>query len=168
MKKRIISIVFAILVIGTLAWRFWPHSFSEVTPVEKEAVLGFSGGAIIQKMENGQIYQDTYQLDIHEPQDDRVGEILELLTSSDYRQDFRNLLPWDIGSVGADKNFDGRTVTTLFTWGSEKDHYISIQFLSPTVVAVSIGGEEFRVYHPTNKQVLSDLVAYLQTNGTKG
>ena len=168
MKKRIGLIVLAVIVVCTLAWRFWPHSFLEVMPVQEEAVFGFSSGAIIQQMGNGEIYQDHYQLDIHEPQDDRVGEILEILVASNYRQDFRNLLPWGVSSVGADKNFDGRTVTTLFTLGNEKDDYISIQFMSPTIIAVSINGEDFRVYHPTNRQVFDDLAAYLQTNGIKG
>ena len=97
-----------------------------------------------------------------------LEEIMEILATSSYRQDFRNLLLWDLDYVDADKNYDGRTVTVSFYMNNQMDKYVQIQFLSSSIIVVSSGGETgFRVYHPTNHQTIDQLSEYIQTHGVK-
>jgi hypothetical protein len=96
------------------------------------------------------------------------GEILEILATSTYRQDVRNLLPWKTHYVEADKNYDGRSVLMAFSLGNGKDEWIQVHFLTSTMIAVLKGGEDgYRVYHPTNREILDELTEYFQTHGIK-
>ena len=69
---------------------------------------------MVQRLENGKNHTDTYQIVNTEQQGNEPGDILEILATSKYQQDFRNLLPSSADSVEADKNYDGRTVTLNF------------------------------------------------------
>lgn len=171
MKKRIgsiITIIVIALLVCLLIWRFWPCSFSNAIPLDEDSVISFSALARIDRFENGQSYTDTYRIDTQQSQNGSVGEILEILNGSGYQQDYRNLLPWGIDGVSADKNYDGHTILLQFLLGDEKEEYINIQFLSSSIIAVSTGDVSgLRIYHPTNHETMYDLIAYLQTHGTK-
>ena len=167
MKKRlglVIIIIVALFIIGLLVWRFWPQSFSDRMSFDKNAVTGLDAFADVQRFEGGQSYTDTYRIDNEEYQESAPGEILDILATSSYQPDFRNLLPWDIDSVDADKNYDGRTVNVYLYCG---DRYIHLMFLSESMVVVNTRENSgMRVYHPTNSETMNKLVEYLQTNGT--
>ena len=91
-----------------------------------------------------------------------------ILDSSDYQQDFRNILPWSIDQVDAGKNFEGYTVNLVFTWGDETNASVNMMFLSKNIVVVDTGTESgFRIYHPVNKDVLGNLVEYLKVHGAR-
>ena len=171
MKKRIgviIAMIAASLVICLLTWRFWPRSSSKLISVDENSITGFSAAAMVHRLENGQTLIDTYCLDSSEQQSNDLGEIVGILATSSYQQDFRNLLPWDLDYVDSDKNYDGRTVMLVFYMGNQIDEYVQIQFLSSSIIAVFIGGEDgYQIYHPTNSMVIDALVEYLQTNGAK-
>ena len=52
--------------------------------------------------------------------------------------------------------------------GNQKDEYVQIQFLSSSIIVVSSGDKTgSRIYHPTNKKTIDQLVEYLQTYGVK-
>lgn len=168
MKKRIgwIVVMLAAVLIGSLlAWRFWPRSFSDIVSIDENTVTDFSAGAMVQHLENGQSVTDTYDFAAFEEQSSVIGEVLDILAASDYQQDFRNLLPWAAETVDGDGNYDGCTVLLVFSDGYEKDDYVQIQFLSRSVMVVSVGGEDgFRVYHPTNDGTIDALADYIQAH----
>lgn len=43
-------------------------------------------------------------MEIPDPQSSELKAILEILATSRYRQDFRNLLPWESGSISSGKD----------------------------------------------------------------
>lgn len=170
MKKRIgliIIIVVTVLIICLLTWRFWPQSFSGLISIDENSVTSFSASAMVHRLENGQTHTDIYSI-AAEQQGNELGDIIEILATSRYQQDFRNLLPWSEDSVGADKNYDGRTVVLVFSVGNQKDEWVQIHYLSSSIIAVSVGGEDgYSIYHPTNHKTLDELVEYFQTHGVK-
>ena len=171
MKKRIrliITIIIASLIVCLLIWRFLPQSFSNLISVDENTITNFSSSVMVQSLENGQTHTDTYQITKTEQLGNEPGDILEILSTSKYQQDFRNLLPWSADSIEADKNYDGRTVLLVFSVGNQKDEWVQIYYLSSSIIAVSVGREDgYRIYHPTNHKTLDELVEYIQTHGTK-
>ncbi len=170
MKKRIgfiIKFFLAILIVYLLIWRFWPQSFSDVIMVDKNSVTSFSSSVMIHRLENGQTHTDTYRVVSTEEQGNEPKDILEILASTKYQQDFRNLLPWKADSIESDKNYDGRTAVVVFSVGDQKDEWVEIHYLSSSIVAVSAGEDGFSIYHPTNRKILDALVEYTKTHDTK-
>ena len=170
MKIRIgliIKIIVAALIIGLLIWRFWPQSSANLITVDKNATISFAGIASVSRNENGQPFIDSYQID-NEQQGLESGAILEIIASTKYRQDFRNLFPWRAESIEADKNYDGRNVSLMFTVGDQQDEWVNIQYMSSDMIIVSTGGEEgYCIYHPVDRKVLDELIEYFQAHGIK-
>lgn len=168
MKKRlglVIIIIAAIFITGLLVWRFWSCSSSGLISVDENAVTGFDAYAMLHRFDNGQPGTDTYRIENEDPQGSKPEEILEILATSGYRQDFRNLLPWGIDGADADKNYDGRIVKLYLYY---EDRYIEFTFLSSSVVVVTTSeNPNMRIYHPTNRETLDKLVDYLQAYGVK-
>lgn len=171
MKKRIglIAVITAITIVVCLViWRLWPHTLSDLIYLDEDSVTSLWTQANVRNFESEKSFDDTYySIDITSQQNSNLREILEILDTSDYQQDFRNLLPWDVITVHPDKNYDGTTVQLQYVWGNGSDEYVSITFLSSSIITVFEGGESgFRIYHPTNQETIYDLVEYLKTNGT--
>lgn len=163
----IIKIVVAVLIIGLLIWRFWPQSSANLITVDKNAIISFAGIASVSRNENGQPRIDSYQID-NEQQGVEPGAILEIIASTKYQQDFRNLLPWRAESIDADKNYDGRNVSLVFTVGNQQDEWGHIQYMSSSMIIVYTGGEEgYYIYHPIDHEVLDELIEYFQAHGIK-
>lgn len=156
------------MVIGALlTWRLWPNSFSTVMPADGNAVTQCSAIAMVSGLSDGQPFSETYWLDIPESQRQNVGEILHLLGTSSYRQDYRNLLPWGIEYVDADKNYDGHSVRVELVGGADQTQDIDILFLSSSIIVVTNAGVPgFRIYHPTNRNTMYDLLEYVKLHGT--
>ena len=171
MKKRIGFIIIAViiaLIICLLTWRFLPQSSSSLISIDKSSITGISAYAMIRTFENGQSYTDTYRIDKQEELGDEQEELAEILATSRYQQDFRNLWPWGIDSVSGGRYYDGRTVTVTFYSSNAENQYAEIMFMSSGLVVVQTDKHPgMRIYHPTNKKTLDKLVQYLQTNGIK-
>ena len=168
MKKRAAVIAAAALRIGLLVWRFWPHSLSSVICVEKSAVTSMACLVSVGGTENGKPYINSYTLSDLSPQDDGFEEIMEILDSSNYRQDFRNLLPWSIDGVRSGKLNSVVVANAVFAWGSGEDESCFMFMRSESMIAVSSGTKSgLKVYHPTNREMLDTLAKYLQTHGNK-
>lgn len=167
MKKRIrllIELAIITLIVVLLFWRFIPRSSSCLISIDESACTGFSAIATDNYIEDGTPGSDVYRID---PPNDAVGDILEILSTSRYRPDLRNLLPGALRAINADKHYDGRIISLSFSTDAQLEQIVSIQFLSNTLVAVQNGyGSGFCAYHPTNRYVFDKLVEYLQTNGT--
>lgn len=168
MKKRAAMIVAAALIIALLAWRFWPHSLSSVICVEKSSVTSIACSVSVFDIKNGMPYSNSYTLNELSSQDDGFEEIMEILDSSNYRQDFRNLLPWSINSGGSDDANNVLIANAVFVWGSGESESCFISMYSESMIAVSSGTEPgIKVYHPTNRKMLDTLAEYLQIHGNK-
>ena len=171
MKKHIrfiIAVMIVTLVIGLLIWRFLPRSSAHLMSVNESSVTCVSALATVNRLDNGSPHTDTYRIDSTQQQGALLGELIDILATSRYRSDFRNLLPWELASLSAGKNYDGRTVSLVFSAENQTEEYIYIRFLSSSLVSVHIGNESgFRIYHPANRETLDKLVEYLQTNGLK-
>ena len=166
MKKRIrlISIIIILaLVIFLLIWRLLPQSFSSLISVNESSITSFSAYGMFQNFEEG--HCDLYSINEPAPISFEPGEILEILATSGYQQDFRNLLPWGVDAVAADNNYDGNMVT-LSLYFQDKQGCIEFQFLSNSIVAVSTSEQpDMRIYHPTNSATFDKLVDYLLVHG---
>lgn len=171
MKRRIwltMAIIVAALIVCLLIWRFWPRSSSHLMPIDENAVTSFSAFAYVVRFGDAQTPSDTYRINIPEPQSDIPGEVKEILAASSYQQDFRNLLPWGVDGVDADKNYDGRTVTLNFYFQNAENEYVEVMFLSNSLMWIRTEEHpNLRIYHPTNSETLDKLVEYLQTHGIK-
>lgn len=171
MKKRIgliITVLIIALVICLLTWRFWPQSSSGLISIDKSAINGVSAYAMVRTFENGQSYTDTYRIERQENLGNVQEELAEILATSRYQQDFRNLWPWGIDSVSGGRYYDGRTVTVTFYSPTAENQYTEIMFMSSGLVVVQTSKHSsMRIYHPTNRETLDKLVEYLQTNGIK-
>lgn len=168
MKKRATMIIAAALIIALLAWRFWPHSLSSVICVEKSSVTSIACSVSVFDIKNGMPYSNSYTLNELSSQDDVFEEIMEILDSSNYRQDFRNLLPWSINSGGSDDANNVLIANAVFVWGSGESESCFISMYSESMIAVSSGTEPgIKVYHPTNRKMLDTLAEYLQIRGNK-
>lgn len=123
---------------------------------------------MIRTFENGQSYTDTYRIDEQEELGNEQEELAEILETSRYQQDFRNLWPWGIDSVSGGRYYDGRTVTVTFYSSNAENQYAEIMFMSSGLVVVQTGKHSgMCIYHPTNRETLDKLVEYLQANGIK-
>lgn len=171
MKKRIgliIAIIVAVLLVGLLIWRFWPRSFSNLLGVDENAIASCSAYAMVGRFEDGESFTDTYSLNDKESDKKVYQDLVKILATSDYQQDFRNLLPWGIDSVSADKNYDGQLITvSFFTEGAEKE-YFGIKFMSSSIVVVYTAEHPgMRIYHPTNQKTMQELIEYIKSLGKK-
>ena len=169
MKKligRIITIVIALLVVGVLTWRLWPQSISSILPADVAVITDFSAVASVTVFQGGESVTHTYSLNDLEQHSNAPQELLDILATSGYRPDMRNLLPKGVDVVYGGKDYDGRRVTLDFLTENEFDTYSGIYFLSSDVVAVNpSNGSGLLIYHPTNPETLNALVEYLQTHG---
>lgn len=164
MKKRIIIGIVIALVLGVLLWRYIPRSANTVIPVEENEVTSFAAISTVGRNLLGEPNFSIYRIDSVNATTQNIHDFLEILKTSRYQPDFRNFLSWAIDSISADRNYDNRTVTMQFACG---DDYLDVTFHSPTMITISAKGDSgFRIYHPTDKETITKLVEYLETNGT--
>ena len=167
MTKRLgfaIAIIAAVLFIFFLVWQLWPRSSSDLLSGDENAVTGFSASAVIHDYERDRQYQ--YSISYPSPLWDQPGEVLEILSTSQYRQDLRNLLPWKTGSIDSVQDYDGRRVSVILYLGKEKGNYTEFMFLSSGTVLITTADCSYpRIYHPTNALTLDRLSEFLQTHG---
>ena len=164
----VITSVIALIVICLLVWRLWPQPFSDLLPTDEDAIICFSAYTR-EKGENGSIY-DRIGYDIScrghaEGSCNDPSEILDILATFSYQQDFRNLFPVELDTVRPDEHYDGRFASVDFYTGIPECEYFSIDFLTSGIILVFVRGqEEFRVYHPTSQNTFDMLIEYIQTH----
>ena len=164
MKKHIRLIVIvtvAALIIGLLLWRFWPHSFSYLTPLEE--VRRFSAHLNIRREDGESIFSTSYYINSDPDRDGYVAieTIAGILTASDYQQDFRNLIPWDSFKYG--------DIRLELTFSSKNPKYqpTYVNFYSNNTLTVIYGNSPaYLTFHPTNPEIYQELISLIQTYGT--
>ena len=149
-----------VIVACLLLWRLWPHSYPGILPVDEDSVVSLSVFAGINDPAG---YNVFYRMDDLPAQDEHLQNITEIMHTSVYRQDFRNLLPWKIHEMFSDDNYDGQTVRLLYNPDDENGEYVAVDFISSSLIAVSVGeGNGFRFYHPANPETIGELLDYLR------
>ena len=165
MKKRYIAlIVFAVLVAALIVWRLWPQSLSSILPDDANNFSNVYAATEETVFESGYPNFLHYRL---EDGEQAAKEILDILNTSDYRPDFRNLLPWSDGSMKSGNDYDGRSATVHFYIVQDQTpRSLYIQFMGRSQVSISTE-DSWGVYHATNPETLTALVEYIQTHGNK-
>ena len=165
MKKYqiFIGVIIAAVVCAMLIWRFRKLSAEDIASIDAASISNVSAGAMITDPESGKI--STFLLNDTEQYDQHAKAILKILENSEYRRDYRNLLPWGIRSMSSDKSYDGRTVTVSFSDGG---YVIQLQLISSSLMLVSSSDEtNMHIYHPANKNTFNELNEYIQTHGVE-
>lgn len=168
MKKRTVWIVIAALLVSLLIWRLWPHSASFFLPDDESAVTSFFASASAFEFENGEHHFISYTIEEKEQPTENMEALLNILKTSRYQQDLRNLLPWDQAVVGSTSSGGDNhwSITLHFYTGEQKPELLYIHFMGESLVYVS-SDDTSRIYHATNPETLAALAEYLQTHGEK-
>ena len=163
MKKRIITILSFISLVGVCVWRFCPLSFSDITISKKQNLVIYD--VSYRYTEVGNSY--TYRLNTEQINEEFTKDILEILNSSSYRPDFRNLWPFGLNQINSDKNYDGNSILMIMGVETEEE-WLNFHYISSSLVSVS--GDKFKgilIYHPTNYETKDKLIEYIKENGVK-
>lgn len=168
MKKRTVWIVIAVLLVSLLIWRLWPHSASVFLPDDESAITAFFANASAYVFENGELHFIRHAIEDKKQPSEAMEELLNILKSSHYQQDLRNLLPWGRDVVGStSSNGDNHwSITLHFFTGDQTPELFYIHFMGKSLVYVSAGNRS-RIYHATNPETRDALVEYLQAHGEK-
>ncbi len=164
-KKAAIRIVFAalaLLIIAAAVWRLTPQRFYKISGIDPSFAEKVYCIATFSEVKPGDLSIDAYKMEAVLPHDERLSKIAEIVLSSDYRRDFRNLLPWEITSVSGKEKGEG-SASVKFIYGEEACVF---QFLDSDTAVLSRGfEEELMIFHPTDKSVFYTLREYIKENG---
>ena len=167
MKKKVlipmISILLLLIVVAIGVWGFTSHSFEKITTTDKNTITSLECGVVIHDIEDEMILTGTYAMPKVTAENFDFQAMIDILRTTKYRPDFRNLLLGNITSV-SDMETDENEVVTIIL--QLEDTTCSITFLSDNVVTVNFGNGYF-IYHPTNSDTFEDLVEYIQIHGMK-
>jgi len=164
-NKRILIATVAVLIVFLGVWRFWPHSLNAILDINEESFNTISVTVSEFGIENNAPNIDVYRLDVSSPDDDNYAPIMAIIQNTAFRSDFRNLLPWDILSVGSGSKNITHSANIMLTWGDNNDAAF-ISFHGNRIVSFDINGKtEFLVYHPTNRAALNEIAVYIKENG---
>lgn len=168
MKKKVIRVLITGIFVLLCIWRLWPHSLNDILPIEEMVFNTVSVNVSEFGVSNNLLTTDTYLLEIPSPEDKNYAPIMSILLSTQFRPDFRNLLPYDIVSVDPSNNNVTQSATIMLTWGNENDEVCHVTFHDERIVSLYISGKtEFLVYHPTNRAALEQIATYTIKNGEK-
>ena len=164
-KKRILTTFAAILIAVLCAWRLWPHSLKSILGVNEEAFNTITITVSEFGIVNHAPEIDSYCLDISSPNDENYASIMSIIQNTEFRSDFRNLLPWDILSVDSGSKNITHSANIMLTWGDTND-VARISFHGDRIVSFDMSGKtEYLVYHPTNRTTLNEIATYIKENG---
>lgn len=170
MRKRVLIVILAILTILLLGWRLWPHSLYDIFQIRQGSISSLSVSVTESgvKIENhlGHPFINRYDLNALSSDSNDYSAILSILEDSQYRSDFRNLLPWAINGASSSNSKYSATIT--FCWSKTKTSYGDLGFLSDEKVSVGSDGKNgCLIFHPTNRDTLDNLAAYLIEHGER-
>ena len=164
-KKKIVPIVVVLLIIALLGWRLWPRPIDKIISTSTDSINSMACSATVSGVEDGDLFMDTYSIQSENLTDADIEALMEILNSTKYRPDLRNLLPWDITSVDSGGTNDGKSANLALVWGKSEAEHCYMMFHSGSVVAVDVGSGGYLIYHPTERAVLDKLVDYIQEHG---
>ena len=164
-KKRVIVIILVIIAAALLVWRIWPHSLREIIGANDEPFDEISIKITEFGVDNSSIQMDVYKVDMSSDDGALYDQLLSLIEGTKFRQDLRNLLPWDINSVSSGRKNITHSSNLMLT-GAGLESGCHITYHGNRIVSFSVGADsEFLVYHPTNRTALDLLVSYTKEHG---
>lgn len=155
-KNWIILAVFAVLAVCFLVWAFYPRNFDEITGVEIT-----EGVQIRCNVQSDPFVEDYRFKELSASRE--IGDVVSILTSSDYRKDIR--YPFS-NSATSTQAYDGRNMMLDF-YDSEAGRYICyLHLIDAGLVEIvtyetADGGEKVRTYTPTDSEMFDSLYEYL-------
>ena len=167
--KRSLLALAAVAVIALALWRLIPRSLADVIGQDPGAVISMAAQVTVTGVANGKSVSDAFTLNDLPPEIEHFAAILEILEGTNYRPDFRNLLPWRSSTGGM---VDDRTVRVVFTWGTDPARTCEMSLNRGDKVVVQwwsgdgtdrVGRPRF--YHPTDRSVKDALIDYLIAHG---
>lgn len=170
MRKRVLIVILTIITILLLGWRLWPHSLYDIFQIEQGSISSLSISVTESAVKNGHPFShpfiNRYDLNGLSSDSNDYSAILSILENSQYRSDFRNLLPWDINVVSSSNSKCKYSAYITLCWSNTKTNYSGLGFLN--VSATDLEGENgFLIFHPTNRNTLDNLAAYLIEHGER-
>lgn len=178
-RKRLFIVGAAVLAAGLMTWRLWPRSLSHVLGAEPHQVRSMACSASVSGVSEGEAVIDSHTLQDLSPEQADFQAVMEILDGTDYRPDFRNLLPWPVRRVEAEGSHQSASV--VLAWGSGAAESAAITLQSDRQAVVSsvliLQGERqaepsldrveegLLIFHPTDRGTLNELTAYLQAHG---
>lgn len=164
-RKIIIIVVIILLVCGAIGWRVWPHTFDTVLSVDQESVTSMACTATVYKWEDGAPVNELYELQPLLAEDDSFADIMDILGSTEYRRDFRNLFP---SSDVMTEVHEDSVVSLYLIWGDSEEQSCFLSFHNGDTLVASVGTQNgYCIYHPLDKEVLNEVSAYIQEHGDK-
>ena len=165
--KKIVMILLAAVVLCACVWRLLPHSFADIISVDESTITSLACAATISGLDkDGTPFIDTYELQALTDGSKDFIAIIDILNQSGYQQNFQNLFPWAITSVGSNGN--SKNANIFLAWGDTEKETCYLTIHGDGKVVVSLGENNgFLVYHATDSSMLNQLVNYVQKNGTK-
>ena len=162
-SRKIVYLIIAVLLIAACIWRFWPHSFTEILPLDQEKLTGLHSHCVIVGIADGGLQMDTYLLDLSRT-DEGFAEVLKNLAASKYRQDFRNIL----GSDGFTHYGGTNTIYLQLRSDESSSESVYLVFLSDKLCSlISADGSGSVLYHPSDRSLYGRLAEYIQQNGAR-
>ena len=150
----------AALIILALVWRLWPHDLAHVISSGENEISSIACTASFGGVENGKTYIDTYKLQSLSKGSQEFSQVLGVLQSSKYRQNFQNLFPWDITSVDSD---GGSTLLVSLAWGDGYEDSCYLVFHESGQVTVNRGSDSgFKIYQAANSGVFETLANFVR------
>ena len=166
-KRTLFLSLAAAVLLALGVWRLRPLPLSALLTVDPAQVTSLACSANVAGVLDGEALIDTYALPTLFPEDEAFSAVLDLLTSTGYRRDFRDLLPWPLESVSSGRNYGGRTVNMVLVWGSGAEENCALSMYDRQVVLFPPGDGGFLIYHPADPAVFHRLVDYLCAHGQK-
>ena len=164
-KKKVIVMILALMVAVLFVWRIWPHTLREILNANDEPFDTISFHITEFGIADGSLKLDTYEVEVSSDDGADYDQVLALVEGTRFRQDLRNLLPWDINTVSSGSENITHSANLMLT-GSGCESACHITYHGSRIVSFSMGpNTEFRVYHPTSRSALDQLVAYAKEHG---
>ena len=164
-KKKVIVIILALIVAALLVWRIWPYSLREIIGANDKPFDEISVNITEFGVDNSSLQMDVYKVEMSPADGALYDQLLNLVEGTKFRQDMRNLLPWDINSVSSGRKNITHSANLMLTGaGLEGGYHIS--YHGSRIVSFSIEADSgFLVYHPVNRAALDQLVAFTKEHG---
>lgn len=166
-RKRNMLVAAALVVVAAaFVWRMWPHSLADILDSGEEPYDAISVSVTEFGAPGGSLSMEVYELETASLEDDRYWSVLSIVEGGKFRADFRNLLPWGNHTVSSSSGNITHSANLAFA-DSQGDWVCHITFHGDRTVSVSVGDSAgFLIYHPTDRDTLSRLVAYVKDNQT--
>ncbi len=159
-KKRIIEGTIILLAVGLLGYRFWPRSMERLLPAPREEANQVSCYLDVGQYEEG-LPSSRRRYEIKTEDRTEIQELLNILDSTSYQASFRNLLPWERGSLHSGRDYDGRLLSLTVSFAGDSQAYSHWLFLGSNTMSA-----DSRQIYPVHKEIFGQLADYIHTHGT--